>query len=122
MVQYSSSRLDAAFAALSNSSRRAILQQVAHREASVSQLAGPLGVSLPALQKHLRVLERAGLITHEKRGRVRQVRLANGPRPGHRRRAQAGGPLREATDWITQFDSLWDTHLNKLKHQIESDL
>jgi len=123
MVKCSRKSLDVAFSALGDSTRRAMLERLSHGEASVSQLAAPFGVSLPAIQKHLRVLERAGLIAHEKRGRVRHVRLAH--LPGRTRKGAHRvnfPPLRELKNWIEQFDSLWDVSLQRLKLQIESDL
>lgn len=123
MVKCSRKSLDVAFSALGDSTRRAMLERLSHGEASVSQLAEPFGVSLPAIQKHLRVLERAGLIAHEKRGRVRHVRLAHLPgRARKNARLRNVLPLREMKDWIHQFDSLWDDSLQRLKLQVESDL
>ena len=123
MVECSTDSLDAAFAALGDATRRAMLERLSRGEASVSELAAPFPVSLTSIQKHLRVLERAGLIAHEKRGRVRHVRLIQ-----PRGRKCAGThrlnflPWREVKDWITQFESLWDNHLQRLKQQVESDL
>ena len=123
MVEYSTGVLDAAFAALGDATRRAMLERLSRGEASVSELAEPFRMSLTAVQKHLRVLERAGLIAHEKRGRVRHVRLA---RPLRRRRAGAHHrnfpPMCAVQDWIAQFELHWDEHLQRLKHQVESDL
>src|SRR6266516_4135781 len=75
MAKYPRHSLDATFGALSDSTRRGILKRLSQGEASVSQLAEPFGVSLPTIHKHLRVLEHAGFIAHEKRGRVRYIRL-----------------------------------------------
>jgi DNA-binding transcriptional ArsR family regulator len=123
MVKCSRHSLDDAFAALGDSTRRAMLERLSDGEASVSELAAPFGVSLPAIQKHLRVLERAGLITHEKRGRVRHVRLAQLGRRKCGRAARLNlAPLHEVKDWIAQFESHWDLHLERLKRQVEADL
>jgi DNA-binding transcriptional ArsR family regulator len=123
MVQYSRSSLDVAFAALADPIRRDMLEKLARGETSVSRLAEPHDVSLTAIRKHLQVLERAGLVTHEKRGRVRHVRLASGRRRKRERTARLNFlPLREVKDWIAQFESHWDHHLQKLKLQVESDL
>jgi DNA-binding transcriptional ArsR family regulator len=123
MVQCSHSSLDFAFAALGDPIRRGMLEQLARGETSLSRLAEPHDVSLTAIRKHLRVLERAGLVAHEKRGRIRHVRLAHTRR---RRRARTARlnflPLREVKDWIAQFESRWDDHLQRLKLQVESDL
>ena len=115
--------LDSAFAALGDATRRGMLERLSRGEASVSQLAEPFGVSLPTIHKHLLVLERAGFIKHEKRGRVRQVRLA--PTLGRTcrgRRPANPSPLREVKDWIAHFEAHWDTHLHRLKQQVEADL
>jgi DNA-binding transcriptional ArsR family regulator len=123
MVQYKDSSLDVAFAALGDPISRAMLEQLARGETSLGRLAAPHRVTLTAIRKHLCVLERAGLVAHEKRGRVRQVRLAQS---GRRQRPRAARlnllPLREMKDWISRFESLWDGHLQRLKLQVESDL
>lgn len=123
MVQYSSSSLDAVFTALGDPTRRAMLAQLARGEASLGELARPHDVSLTAIRKHMSVLERAGLVAHEKRGRVRHVRLVHKRRRKHEPMARLNcQPLHEVKDWITQFESLWDDHLQRLKLQVESDL
>jgi DNA-binding transcriptional ArsR family regulator len=115
--------LDNAFCALGDATRRGILERLSTGEASVSQLAEPFGVSLPTIHKHLRVLERAGFIAHEKRGRVRHVRLA----PARGRRCDIRNHLsllatREVKDWIERFEARWGDHLQRLKQQVESNL
>jgi DNA-binding transcriptional ArsR family regulator len=115
--------LDTAVSALSDATRRGILERLSRGEASVSELAEPFGVSLPTIHKHLRVLERAGFIGHEKRGRVRHVRL--NPRaarncPGSKRIHFS--PMRAVTDWIAQLESHWGECLQRLKEQVEADL
>jgi DNA-binding transcriptional ArsR family regulator len=87
--------LDATFAALSDPTRRAILARLMQGEATVTELAAPFAISLPAISKHLRVLERAGLLTRRKEGRTYHIILA----------AQ---PLREATQWLAAFEEFWD--------------
>jgi DNA-binding transcriptional ArsR family regulator len=94
MVNYSPDRLDATFSALSDATRRAILARLAHGELSVSELAAPFDVSLPAISKHLRVLERAGLLAGVRDGRVYRCRLE-------------AGPLREAAGWINAYQEFW---------------
>src|SRR2546429_7869535 len=81
--------LDAVFSALSDPTRRAIVERLADGEASVSDLAAPFDMSLVAVTKHLRVLERAGLLDHRKRGRVRYCRLSP-------------APPRSADDWLAR--------------------
>ena len=88
-------RLDATFAALADPTRRAILARLASGEASVTELAGPFLMSQPAVSKHLKVLERAGLIT---RGRDAQRRP---------RRLEAE-PLAEATEWLERYREFWE--------------
>ena len=115
--------LDVTFFALGDATRRGMLARLSRGESSISDFANDFGVSLPTIHKHLRVLERAGFIAHEKRGRVRHVRLARG-----RARKCAGGgridfsPLREVKDWMAQFEAHWDKHLLRLKQQVEADL
>ncbi len=115
--------LDATFFALGDPTRRGMLECLFRGETSVSQFADHFGVSLPTIHKHLRVLERAGFIAHEKRGRVRQVRLAH---PGARRCERPAqpdfSPLRRVKDWLARFEAHWDYHLQRLKRQVESDL
>src|SRR6266571_4948869 len=103
--------LDATFAALADPTRRAILARLATGEASVAELAEPFDMSQPAISKHLKVLERAGLIS---RGREAQRR----PRKLEPR------PLAEATDWIERYRRIWegnfkrlDAVLQELKHK-----
>ena len=96
-----SEQLDATFSALADPTRRAILARLASGEASVQELARPFDMSLPAISKHLKVLERAGLIA---RGRDAQWRPC---------RLQAA-PLREASDWIEQYRRFWEERFDRL--------
>jgi len=107
--------LSQTFAALADPTRRAILARLATGDASVKDLAAPFDMSQPAVSKHLRVLERAGLI---ERGRQAQWRP---------RRLKAG-PLRDIADWVGQYRRHWedsferlDTYLNELQHSQEQD-
>src|SRR5437763_12226728 len=123
MAKRSRQPLDITFFALGDATRRGMLVRLSRRETSVSEFAEDFGVSLPTIHKHLRVLERAGFITHEKRGRVRHVRLAQ--RRG--RRCEAGkyldlAPLRAVKDWMAHFEVQWDKHLLQLKQQVETGL
>lgn len=97
----SQAALDAIFAALSDPSRRWIVERLSRGEASVSDLAVPLGISLPAVMKHLRVLEEAGLVACEKTGRVRRCRLV-------------GHPMKAAVDWMVRYRSFWEARLDAL--------
>lgn len=94
-------RLDAVFSALSDPVRRQILTQLGHREATVGELAAPHPISLPAISRHLKVLERAGLITRSQQAQWRISSL----RPE---------PLREATAWVTHLTAIWSTRFDAL--------
>ncbi len=96
-----SARLDATFAALADSTRRAILARLASGEASVTELAKPFAMSQPAISKHLKVLERAGLIS---RGRDAQRRP---------RRIEAK-PLAEANEWLEGYRRIWEENFQRL--------
>lgn len=100
-MQLASERLDATFAALADPTRRAILARLATGEASVSQLAEPFEMSQPAISKHLKVLERAGLIS---RGRDAQRRP---------RRLEVK-PLAEATEWLERYRQMWEANFQRL--------
>ena len=123
MANRSRQPLDNTFFALGDATRRGMLVRLSRGETSISEFASDFGVSLPTIHKHLRVLERAGFISHEKRGRVRLVRLAQsrGRRRAGDRRVDFS-PLREVKDWMAQFEAQWDKHLFRLKQQVESDL
>jgi DNA-binding transcriptional ArsR family regulator len=106
MVNDSSQRLDAVFMALSDPTRRAILERLARGEASGTELARPFSISVPAISKHLRVLEHAALILHRKEGRVHRFRLA--PQP-----------MREAATWLEQYRQFWEEQLDELATYLE---
>ena len=93
--------LSATFAALADPTRRAILARLALGETSVTELAEPFDVSLPAVMKHLRVLENAGLIIKEKEGRVCRCRLN-------------AGPLHNAAEWIAHYEQFWAEQFESL--------
>ncbi|MGC2063739.1 MAG: metalloregulator ArsR/SmtB family transcription factor [Thermodesulfovibrionales bacterium] len=94
--------LNETFSALADPTRRAILARLAKGETSVTKLAEPFNVSLPAVMKHLRVLEDSGLITRKKEGRVSSCRLN-------------ASPLQNAAEWINLYEQFWRTRLNKLE-------
>jgi DNA-binding transcriptional ArsR family regulator len=100
MVQRSD-RLDSAFAALADATRRGVLERLGRGDASISDLAGAFDMTLTGMKKHVRVLEDAGLVTTEKIGRVRQCRL--GPRR-----------LEEETEWIAQYQSMLEARYDRL--------
>lgn len=97
----SSDRLDAAFAALADPTRRAILARLATGEASVTELAEPFAMSQPAISKHLKVLERAGLISRSREAQRRPCRLE-------------AKPLAEATEWLERYRRFWEGNFQRL--------
>src|SRR5918999_5557516 len=99
-------QLDRTFAALADPTRRAILERLAAGEASVTELAAPFQMSLPAVSKHLKVLERTGLIA---RGRERQWRPA---------RLEAG-PLKEVAEWAERYRRFWEESYDRLEEYLE---
>lgn len=101
MVKYENIDLNAVFGALADPTRRAILERLAVGDSPVTVLAEPFNVSLPAISKQLRVLERAGLLTQEKDGRVRRCRLE-------------AGPMKEAADWVARYQPFWKQRLDSL--------
>jgi DNA-binding transcriptional ArsR family regulator len=107
MVNYSSAPLDSTFAALSDATRRGILAR--QGEISVSDLAAPYQMSLPAVSKHLRVLEHAGLVSRQKDGRVHRCRL----------RAE---PMKDAAAWIEYYRQFWEAQLDSLARYLEDSV
>ena len=106
MVNYSGGVLDATFGALADPTRRAIVARLARGEAMVTELAEPFEVSLPAISKHLRVLESAGLLQREIDGRVHRCRLA-------------AEPMKDAAAWIAQYRAFWETQFDALEKYLE---
>jgi DNA-binding transcriptional ArsR family regulator len=102
----SSSRLDATFLALADPTRRAILARLAGGEASVAELAAPFAMSQPAISKHLKVLERAGLISvgHDAQRRPRRIE---------------GRPLAEASGWLERYRGIWEQNFQRLDGLLE---
>ncbi|MGR6916697.1 ArsR/SmtB family transcription factor [[Actinomadura] parvosata] len=96
-----SDTLDATFAALADPTRRAILARLAQGEATVTELAAPFAMSQPAVSKHLRVLERAGLVSRGRDAQRRPCRLV-------------AEPLRTATDWLADYRDYWETSYQRL--------
>ena len=99
--------LDSTFAALSDATRRGILARLATGEASVTELAKPYDISLPAVSKHLRVLESAGLVARSKDGRVHRCRLE-------------AAPMKSAADWIAHYRQFWEAQLDSLQRYLEN--
>jgi DNA-binding transcriptional ArsR family regulator len=101
MVQYLTSHLDASFAALSDATRRGVLEQLGHADASITELADKFHMTLTGMKKHVGVLEQAGLVATQKVGRVRTCRL--GPRP-----------LAEETEWMEAYRQMWASRFDAL--------
>ena len=101
------SRLNHAFAALSDPARRTMLSRLSAGPASVSELARPLSMTLPAVLQHLKALEDSGLVRSEKRGRVRTVRLEP-------------GVLSEAEQWLTEQRNAWEAHADRLENYLST--
>src|SRR5687768_16402451 len=106
MVRYSGSGLDASFAALSDATRRGVLEQLGRADASITDLAEKFHMTLTGMKKHVGVLEQAGLVKTEKVGRVRTCRL--GPRR-----------LQEETAWIERYRQLWESRFDQLDKVVE---
>jgi DNA-binding transcriptional ArsR family regulator len=106
MVQYAGGRLDASFAALSDGTRRGVLEQLGRADASITDLAKKFHMTLTGMKKHVGVLEHAGLVTTEKVGRVRTCML--GPRR-----------LEEVAAWIETYRELWDARFDELDKVVE---
>lgn len=106
MAQYASDRLSASFAALSDVTRRGVLEQLGRADASITDLAGRFNLTLTGIKKHVDVLEQAGLVTTEKVGRVRTCKL--GPRR-----------LDEETAWMERFRQKWDARFDALDDVVQ---
>lgn len=107
MVQYSATRLDASFAALSDATRRGVLEQLGRSDASITELADRFHMTLTGMKKHVGVLEHAGLVTTEKVGRVRTCRLG--------RRG-----LDEAAAWIETRRQTWNARFDALDDVVDA--
>src|SRR5712675_1980872 len=109
MVKYQDEALDRTFAALSDPTRRALLARLGARDGiSVSELAQPFAMSLPAIMKHLDVLSDAGLVAREKTGRVVACRLT-------------ASPMEQAMEWLNRYQRFWSENLDRLAAFVEED-
>ena len=106
MVQYTGARLDASFAALSDATRRGVLEQLVRADASITELAEKFRMTLTGMKKHIGVLEQAGLVASEKVGRVRTCKL--GPRR-----------LEEEAMWMEKYSQLWTARFDELDKVVE---
>ena len=101
-----SDRLSTTFAALADPTRRAILSRLLLGECSVGELAEPFEMSMPAVSKHLRVLERAGLIAQRRDAQWRRCRIK-------------AGPLKEVSDWTERYRQVWEERLDRLDEYVQ---
>ncbi len=106
MVQFNRTRLDGSFAALSDATRRGVLEQLGRADASITDLARKFHMTLTGMKKHVGVLEQAGLVTTEKVGRVRTCKL------GQRR-------LEEEMAWLERYRQLWEARFDALDQVVE---
>jgi DNA-binding transcriptional ArsR family regulator len=108
MVKYSSGNLSRTFAALADPTRRRILAHLARGDRCVTHLAKPHAMSLPAVSKHLRVLETAGLLQRRRYGRVHEIQLD-------------AKPLRQAAQWVEEYRKFWQGSLDRLAQYLEKE-
>jgi DNA-binding transcriptional ArsR family regulator len=106
MVQYAKAQLDASFSALSDATRRGVLEQLGRSDASITDLADKFHMTLTGMKKHVVVLEQAGLVITEKIGRVRTCKL--GPRR-----------LEDETAWLERYRQVWDARFDELDRVVE---
>lgn len=106
MVKCSSNQLDRTFAALSDPTRRGLLEHLSHGDRCVTDLAKPHSISLPAVSKHLRILEKAGLVRRKRHGRVHSLKLE-------------AAPMREAKQWIDEYRRFWEGSLDRLDEYLK---
>src|SRR6266566_1004623 len=106
MVKYSSRTLNRTFAALADPTRRHILQHLARGDRCVTHLARPHAMSLPAVSKHLRVLEKTGLLRRRRHGRVHEMQLE-------------AKPLKKAAQWVEEYRKFWEASLDRLADYLE---
>jgi DNA-binding transcriptional ArsR family regulator len=99
-------RLTTTFAALADPTRRAMLARLASGECTVTELAAPFRMSLPAISKHLRVLERAGLVSRRREAQLRPVRLE-------------AAPLRDVAEWAERYRAIWEGRLDRLDSYLQ---
>ena len=106
MVQHAPARLDTSFAALSDATRRGVLEQLGRADASITELAQKFHMTLTGMKKHVGVLEQAGLVTTEKVGRVRTCKLS-------------ARRLEEEAAWLASYRQLWDARFDELDQVVE---
>ncbi|MGE0679183.1 ArsR/SmtB family transcription factor [Pseudolabrys sp.] len=109
MVKYSEARLDRIFSALSDRTRRGMLSRLSGKALSVSELAAPLKMSLPAAMKHLAVLSDAGLVKRHKTGRIVSCALD-------------AAPMQQANEWLERYQRFWSASFDRLAAHLENEL
>ncbi len=107
MVKYYTHSLDSIFMALADATRRSILTRLMRGEATVGQLAEPFHISLPAISKHLKILEQSGLILRRKEGRVQKCELR-------------GEAFKEASEWVEKYRIFWESQFDELGKYLDS--
>ena len=107
MVNYMPTQLDSTFAALADPTRRAIVQRLASGRATVKELASPFAISLPAISKHLKILEKAGFLSRTKDGRTHHCELNT-------------APLKAANDWLVWHQQYWEQRFDALEEYLHS--
>lgn len=105
-MQTTNDKLSSTFSALADPTRRAILSRLSSGEASVSELARPMKMTMPAVTKHLKVLQKAGLIRQERRAQWRPCYLV-------------AAPLKEASDWVDQYRKFWEASFDRLDEYLK---
>jgi DNA-binding transcriptional ArsR family regulator len=105
MVEYQGSRLDNVYGALSDGTRRKMLQRLSRGTLTVGELAGPLPISFAAASKHVQILERAGLVRRERIGREHHITLVE-------------ARLHDAAEWATKIAAFWERRLDQLEHYL----
>jgi DNA-binding transcriptional ArsR family regulator len=108
MAKCQPTSLDVTFAALADPTRRRILERLTHGQARVTDLAKPFSISLPAISKHLRVLENAGLLKRRRQGREYRIQIEP-------------APMRAASEWVEQYRRFWEGSLDSLAKYLENE-
>lgn len=106
MQQQQADQISLTFAALADPTRRAILAKLAKGEASVTELAEPFKMSMPAISKHLKVLEKAGLIARAREAQYRPCRIE-------------GAPLKQVSDWVEKYREIWEQRFDRLESYLQ---
>lgn len=108
MVNNNSTQLNHLFSALADPTRRAMLGRLAQKQMTVKELSAPFSISKPAISKHLKILERAGLLRRDVDGRVHHCQLQV-------------GPLRDAADWVSHFEQFWNDKFDALEEFLHEE-